>query len=610
MMKREKTVLIWLSALALSVGMAACGEEDTSDPGTDAGTDGGTTTTTTETNTDTSPDVPEGGTCTDGMQNQGETGVDCGGPCNVCETCDDGVMNQDEEETDCGGVCDACEPVVELLCTVDDTAGCATSRDCADRGDGWTCDRDTNCCMEGAAALCANHGDECSSDTQTTDLMFCDVAAGVCLRRCDASVADDTDSEDCRRSRVWCFQLNGDDETDGVCSPADCDNVWDGCEVDGAPGTCFPVGNGASYCIPGGTVGVGSSCAGELVCDAGLICGADETCFEPCNTGDSSVGADCGDDTCVEAFDNTATNPIGICGTACSDFSTGECAEGEACSITLGRGGLNTSMCQPLAEGAVGLGETCVQGGCQEGLICLNSGTETAPILTCTELCDTTNSGANADCAGDAEVCQPSRIEGLGFCSAGCEPFPRMGVGEYGCPEDTDSCNPFNYDTETASAWHAAVGACMESPAPNNTIAYGASCGGADTLYQFCGSDLGVCYDDDTENPSPLCQPLCSPFGGGEQCGDEAVCTRGFAFGGGDFALCDPEFVPGEQGASCTDAQIAAPCAGEGTVCLPTQSDGNFCQGICRIGQDDDCGGGTTCGAAPFDIPAYMGICR
>jgi len=66
--------------------------------------------------------VSEGGTtCYDGIQNQGETGVDCGGPCSSCNsgggsgtpspptpTCTDEILNQDETGIDCGGVCAAC----------------------------------------------------------------------------------------------------------------------------------------------------------------------------------------------------------------------------------------------------------------------------------------------------------------------------------------------------------------------------------------------------------------------------------------------------------------------------------------------------------------------
>lgn len=52
-------------------------------------------------------------TCNDGIQNQGETGIDCGGPnCQECETdpgttatCNDGIQNQDETGVDVGGSC-------------------------------------------------------------------------------------------------------------------------------------------------------------------------------------------------------------------------------------------------------------------------------------------------------------------------------------------------------------------------------------------------------------------------------------------------------------------------------------------------------------------------
>ena len=50
-------------------------------------------------------------TCSDGIQNQGETGIDCGGPCPaICPppSCVDGVQNQGETGIDCGGPCPAC----------------------------------------------------------------------------------------------------------------------------------------------------------------------------------------------------------------------------------------------------------------------------------------------------------------------------------------------------------------------------------------------------------------------------------------------------------------------------------------------------------------------
>lgn len=49
-----------------------------------------------------------GETCSDGIRNQNEVGIDCGGVCPACQTCSDGIQNQNETGVDCGGVCSAC----------------------------------------------------------------------------------------------------------------------------------------------------------------------------------------------------------------------------------------------------------------------------------------------------------------------------------------------------------------------------------------------------------------------------------------------------------------------------------------------------------------------
>ena len=52
-------------------------------------------------------------TCSDGIPNQDETGVDCGGSlCGPCPSCSDNIQNQNETGIDCGGICPAC-PVSE-----------------------------------------------------------------------------------------------------------------------------------------------------------------------------------------------------------------------------------------------------------------------------------------------------------------------------------------------------------------------------------------------------------------------------------------------------------------------------------------------------------------
>ena len=58
-----------------------------------------------------------GPTCSDGIQNGDETGVDCGGSCPACPpTCDDGIQNGDETGVDCGGSsCPPCAGSTTLL---------------------------------------------------------------------------------------------------------------------------------------------------------------------------------------------------------------------------------------------------------------------------------------------------------------------------------------------------------------------------------------------------------------------------------------------------------------------------------------------------------------
>ncbi|MBN2142602.1 hypothetical protein JW711_04695 [Candidatus Woesearchaeota archaeon] len=46
--------------------------------------------------------------CSDGLKNGNELGVDCGGPCKPCPNCGDGVKNGDEWLVDCGGSCPRC----------------------------------------------------------------------------------------------------------------------------------------------------------------------------------------------------------------------------------------------------------------------------------------------------------------------------------------------------------------------------------------------------------------------------------------------------------------------------------------------------------------------
>ncbi len=57
--------------------------------------------------------------CNDGIRNQDETAIDCGGVvCTACASCSDGILNQGETRTDCGGPCAACSNCVTCTSSV------------------------------------------------------------------------------------------------------------------------------------------------------------------------------------------------------------------------------------------------------------------------------------------------------------------------------------------------------------------------------------------------------------------------------------------------------------------------------------------------------------
>jgi|GEM_PF-2989784 len=68
-----------------------------------------------------------GESCFDGIKNQGEEGIDCGGPCQPCPSCDDGVQNQGETGVDCGGPCPPCTTTTTMTTTTTTIAPTTTA---------------------------------------------------------------------------------------------------------------------------------------------------------------------------------------------------------------------------------------------------------------------------------------------------------------------------------------------------------------------------------------------------------------------------------------------------------------------------------------------------
>lgn len=85
-----------------------------------------------------------GPTCSDGVMNGNETGIDCGGPdCSPCgATCSDGIMNGNETGIDCGGPdCSACAPTCsDGVMNGNETGVDCGGPDCSPCSGGGTCD--------------------------------------------------------------------------------------------------------------------------------------------------------------------------------------------------------------------------------------------------------------------------------------------------------------------------------------------------------------------------------------------------------------------------------------------------------------------------------------
>ena len=112
-----------------------------------------------------------GPTCTDGIQNGQETGVDCGGPdcppCDPTPTCTDGIQNGQETGIDCGGPdCPPCDPTP--TCTDGIQNGQETGVDCGGP-DCPPCDP-TPTCTDGI-----QNGQETGVDCGGPDCPPCDV---------------------------------------------------------------------------------------------------------------------------------------------------------------------------------------------------------------------------------------------------------------------------------------------------------------------------------------------------------------------------------------------------------------------------------------------------
>ncbi|MEM9884727.1 MAG: fibronectin type III domain-containing protein [Bacteroidota bacterium] len=225
-------------------------------------------------------------TCTDGIQNGNETGVDCGGPdCPACPTCDDGIRNGDETGVDCGGA--DCPPCATPTCDDGIQNGDETGVDC-----GGSCD-------------------PCVTPS-------CDVPTALAA----------IDIEDTRATLTW-------DAVDGATSytaqlrPVGANN-WNQQNVFGTSVLASPLKKGTSYewRVRANCDNQSSDYSSILIFTAGDTGNQEPTCDDGIQNG-NETGVDCGGTDCPPCDTPTCDDGIqngdetGVdCGGSCAPCST------------------------------------------------------------------------------------------------------------------------------------------------------------------------------------------------------------------------------------------------------------------------------------------------
>jgi hypothetical protein len=424
-------------------------------------------------NESVTPSICESAECNDGVLNGSETAVDCGGTCKACAdgqacmvaadctsvnygqvdgglqcipaTCTDTIQNQGETDEDCGGAtppgCDRCA----------DGKKCEASSDCLA---GHPCAPGTKLCVECLAdtdcalgKLCDLTTNTCSVDGCVDGVHGCPSPEACCVGVCSNVTADPTNCGGCGQV---CSGNNIDVPAcaAGVCSgncntgfgDCDSDKLTNGCEVSTATdvthcGTCTTVcsvANGTPACLVGQcaigtcnngfadcTGGYGDGCETDTATSP-AHCGA---CNAACNLANATSGCaastctlvscDSGFDNCnttiadgCEVNLNTTVEHCGQCDRGCSDTNTAalSCAAG-LCNSTCSAGFSNCT--QPAAP--------ATDNGCE-----LPTATDPANCGACGNICP---NPANATGACTNSACTFTCTAGFSDCTAspGCE---------------------------------------------------------------------------------------------------------------------------------------------------------------------------------------------
>ncbi len=527
-------------------------------------------------------------------------------------TCDDGILNQSETDIDCGGT--SCAPCGESL-------SCLADADCASR----VCDRlDSNVCEQ--AGVCGNgmleEGEACE-DGNTGDGDGCNTD---CLRemgevcslneQCESEACDTLVSNTCVPPGVC---------GNGILEPGEgCDDggrkASDGCNADCLkesgescggnnecassicdatenPDRCEPVdtcGNskleGLESCDDGNTRGgdgcnsicrkeIGQTCSNDAECSS-LVCDTTENpdVCEPSNScGNGRIETDevCDDGNTVAA-DGCSSECLNENGQTCS--ADDECQSGACDTMFTGR-------CVPVGECGNGIldpGESCEDGNIDPG-----DGCDEDCLRELGEPC-----GANDECGSgvcdqlDSGQCESADTCGNGVREPGeaCDDgntSPGDGCDDACLREDGERCMRDEQCTSDI---------CDMSQVPS-------FCEPAETCGNGRVEEGEVCDDGDTA-PGDGCSASCL-LEDGETCADDADCDSGICDMTEPLAVCEPAD-------SCGNGRLEDPegCDDGGT----TPGDG--CSDTCLLEDGEMCSADPQCDSDVCDLNEEPPVCE
>jgi len=470
--------------------------------------------------------------CTNGAKDENETDVDCGGACKGCDTdkdcaaaidcyhglcselgrcspptCSDGekngggyLANDGETDVDCGG---PCGPTCGPLSQCDVNADC-TGLSCT--GPGGTCapscldmvkngsETDVDC--GGACAAKCVPGEACAgSDLSCVTGAYC--AGDVCVAKLSDGAVCAVDNP--------C--LSGICEAaDGVCCDAHCDGACRSCKLPGQEGKCLdvpPLGDPED------------ECAGTEVCDGSGACksGLGEACLLPqsCASGFCVDGVCCASacsgtcSACAQA--KKVSGADGTCGfVPQGDDPDDECSGVDVCD--------GAGLCKKPNGAACGNNGVCSTGHCEDGVCC------------------------NMACSGSCKSCKvPGSV---GTCTnhlAGSDPETGCNGGNPNC-NGQGSCGLGLQGAPCASAAGCSTGHCVDGFCCNGGCA--AACqacamtltGQSNGVCSFVSN--GTDPDDNCSGITPSCNGAgaCGPGPAGVSCTAGSQCQSGSCTGG------------------------------------------------------------------------------